>query len=125
MLGGGFAMFFDTGLFEVVFFLMFSLIFLLFLVTLFRSAKEWHRNNQSPRLEVEATIVTKRSQVSIHGGGVNHHAASSTSYHVTFQVASGDRMELSVPGREYGMLVEGDRGILSFQGTRYLSFTRK
>ena len=33
-------------------------------------------------------------------------------------------MELSVSGSEYGMLVEGDRGGLSFQGTRYLSFER-
>ena len=31
-----------------------------------------------------------------------------TSYYVTFQVESGDRMELSVSGREYGMLAEGD-----------------
>jgi hypothetical protein len=43
---------------------------------------------------------------------------------VTFQVDSGDRMELSVSGSEYGMLVDGDRGKLSFQGTRYLSFER-
>lgn len=27
-------------------------------------------------------------------------------------------------GREYGMLAEGDRGILHFQGTRYLGFDR-
>lgn len=47
-----------------------------------------------------------------------------TTYYVTFQVDSGDRMELSVSGSEYGMLVDGDRGKLSFQGTRYLSFER-
>ena len=38
---------------------------------------------------------------------------------------SGDRMELSVTGREYGMLSEGDAGRLSFQGTRYLGFERQ
>ena len=37
---------------------------------------------------------------------------------------SGDRMELRVSGREYGLLAEGDRGQLTFQGTRYLSFVR-
>jgi hypothetical protein len=46
-------------------------------------------------------------------------------YFVTFQVESGDRMELVVNGSEYGMLAEGDFGELIFQGTRYLSFTRK
>lgn len=45
--------------------------------------------------------------------------------HFTFEVASGDRMELEVSGNEYGMLVEGDQGNLSFQGMRYLEFERK
>ena len=48
---------------------------------------------------------------------------TSTRYYVTFQVESGDRMEFSVSGREYGLLVEGDTGRLTFQGTRYLGFT--
>jgi hypothetical protein len=50
---------------------------------------------------------------------------TSTTYYVTFQVESGDRMEFHVGGEEYGFLVEGDFGDLSFQGTRYLGFVRK
>ena len=45
-------------------------------------------------------------------------------YHVTFEVESGDRMELKVSRSEYGMLVIGDSGRVSFQGTRYLGFER-
>jgi hypothetical protein len=52
------------------------------------------------------------------------HSSTSTSYYVTFEVESGDRMELHVEGHEYGLLVEGDKGDLSFQGTRYLGFVR-
>lgn len=33
-------------------------------------------------------------------------------------------MEFSVSGSEYGMLADGDKGNLSFQGSRYLSFER-
>ena len=44
--------------------------------------------------------------------------------YVTFQVESGDRIEFIVTGSEYGMLAEGDRGKLSFQGTRYFSYER-
>lgn len=33
-------------------------------------------------------------------------------------------MEFLVSGTEYGMLVEGDQGMLHFQGTRYLGFDR-
>ena len=34
-------------------------------------------------------------------------------------------MEFHVSGQQYGMLVEGDQGKLSFQGTRFLNFERQ
>lgn len=46
-------------------------------------------------------------------------------YYVTFQVESGDRREFRVTGSEYEMLSEGDKGKLTFQGTRYLGVERK
>ena len=46
-------------------------------------------------------------------------------YSVTFELDSGDRMEFSMSGSDYGMLIEGDVGTLNFQGTRYLGFERK
>ena len=49
---------------------------------------------------------------------------SHSRYFVTFEVESGDRMELKMHGSEYGLLAEGDFGRLTFQGTRYLSFER-
>ncbi|MBQ3605380.1 MAG: DUF2500 domain-containing protein, partial [Muribaculaceae bacterium] len=84
-------------------------------------------NNNSPRLSVDAKIVDKRSHTSHHHHNHNGHmhTSSSTSYYVTFEVQSGDRMELKVPRSEFGLLVEGDEGVLSFQGTRYLGFERK
>ncbi|MBX9680641.1 MAG: DUF2500 domain-containing protein [Gemmataceae bacterium] len=33
-------------------------------------------------------------------------------------------MEFWIEGEEYGLLVEGDVGVLSYQGTRYLGFQR-
>ena len=54
-----------------------------------------------------------------------HHTHTATSYFATFQVESGDRIEFLVSGMEYGMLAEGDRGALTFQGTRYLNFRRE
>ena len=47
-----------------------------------------------------------------------------TRYFATFEVESGDRMELTVPENEYGYLIEGDEGTLTFQGNLFLSFTR-
>ena len=119
--------FLDGGGFEILFFLVFFLILGAFVVQLIRGIAQWGKNNKSPRLTVDATVVSRRTNTSSHvhntGAGASH-MDYSTRYYVTFQVESGDRMEFPLSGREYGMLAEGDRGKLTFQGTRYLSFER-
>lgn len=121
-----------SGLFEIMFFIVFFLVIGTFVVTAIKGIGQWNKNNHSPRLSVDALVVSKRTDVSHHHhanagdatGAHGFHTTTSTSYYVTFQVESGDRMEFSVDGSEYGLLVEGDRGRLSFQGTRYLGFER-
>lgn len=116
------------NLFSILFPLVFLVILGMILVTFIRGMGTWHKNNQAPRLTVPVEVVAKRADVRHHthstGPDSMAHTSSSTTYYVTFQVESGDRMELSVPGGEYGLMVEGDRGMLSFQGTRFLSFFR-
>lgn len=114
------------GMFGIMFTLVFLLVMGVFVTTAVRGLRQWNRNNHSPRLTVPATVVAKRTNVSHHhhSAGV-HHTTHSTTYYVTFQVESGDRMELHMTGPEFGMLVEGDMGLLSFQGTRYLDFQRQ
>ena len=105
---------------QVIMLLVFVLVLGSIIVTLIRGVGEWNKNNQSPKLTVPATVVAKRSDV--HRGIETMHTF--TSYYVTFQVESGDRMEFEVSDMEYGMLAEGDWGMLTFQGTRYLNFQR-
>ncbi len=97
------------------------------MVTIFKSLKQWKKNEQSPRLSVPAVIKTKRTDVSGHTHHHNNHPTHSTStyYYVTFEFESGDRLELPVSGADYGQLVEDDVGVLTFQGTRYLEFKRE
>ncbi len=123
---------FETGftIFQIMFTLVFVLVIGMFIVIAVKGISQWNKNNHSPRLTVPATIVAKRTNVSHHhhhnhGGTGMHHTTHSTTYYVTFQVDSGDRMELLVAGHEFGMLIEGDRGMLTFQGTRYLGFERR
>ena len=115
-------------LFPIMFFLIFGVIVAVILITVVRGLSQWHSNNQSPVLTVEAEVVAKRADVSHnshHDANGMDHYSTSTTYYATFQVESGDRIELHVPDREYGMLVEGDRGRLTFQGTRYQGFERQ
>ena len=111
------------GLMFSIPFLMFTVVFIVILVKIIG---QWHNNNQSPRLTVEATVVAKRGHTTHHHDAGNlSHSHSSTTYYVTFQFESGDRLELHVPHSQFGYLVEGDRGELTFQGTRFLGFERK
>lgn len=128
----GFGFDFGFGLFGVMFAAVFLLVISVFIVAFVKGISQWNKNNHSPRLTVPATVVSKRADVSHHRhanagdatGAHGYHTSTSTSYYVTFQVESGDRMELHMSGSEYGLLIEGDRGNLTFQGTRYLGFER-
>jgi hypothetical protein len=113
--GGNFMFEFAPIFIGTIFVIVISVI----LFTFIKSVTQWNKNNHSPKLNVNAKVVAKRT--SVHGGG-EHRAY--TDYFVTFEVESGDRIEFKVSDTEYGMLVEGDNGELAFQGTRYLSFTR-
>lgn len=110
---------------------LFTSIFLIvigtFAVTAVRGIIQWVKNNQSPRLTVPATVLAKRSHVSRHrhaGANGIRHTSTYTSYYVTFQMENGERMEFRMSGQQFGVLIEGDTGNLSFQGTRYLGFER-
>lgn len=118
---------FDFGGFEVMFTIIFILVIGVFIVTFIKGIGQWYRNNQSPRLSVEARVVTKRMETSMHHDMIDDHVHTHTSsyYYVTFEVKSHDRLEFAINGREYGMLAEGDIGELTFQGTRYIEFVRK
>ena len=108
------------SLFGVVFILVFLAILGFILYAIIHGIMSWNRNNHSPVMTMRARVVTKRISVS----GSSSDSATNTTYFVTFQADSGDRYEFRVKGTEYGHLTEGDAGGLTFQGTRYLGFTR-
>ena len=113
--------FFINGGFGMIFFLLFALVIGVFILTAIRGISQWNKNNHSPRLNVSARVVAKRTEVSHHqhpnngdmSGSHGYSTTSSTSYYVTFEVDSGDRIEFSMSGSEYGMLIEGDAGTLN------------
>jgi hypothetical protein len=96
------------------------IIFSAIIFSLVKSISTWNLNNNSPKLTVPAEVVTKRTETS----GGSGDSTASTWYYATFQVESGDRIELALNGSQYGMLADGDLGMLTFQGTRYRGFER-
>lgn len=112
--------------------IIFIIVIASFIVMIVKGIGTWNKNNNSPKLVVDDTVISKRTKVSNSNhanagditGAHGYSSSSSTSYYITFEVESGDRMEFSVSGSDYGMLAQGDYGKLSFQGTRYLGFAR-
>ena len=81
----------------------------------------WSADNNSPIETFDAVVVAKRTEVS--GGGNN--TMASTRYFVTFELESGERVELRAKADQYGLTAEGDRGVLTRQGSRFLDFVRE
>lgn len=114
-------------MFETFFYLIFGAITVIIIFSLVKGVSQWNYNNNQPVLTVTSRVVSKRNEVSHRHDSTNgdfHTSSSSTTYYVTFEVESGDRLEFRVDGREYGQLAEGDQGMLKFQGTRYYGYER-
>lgn len=112
---------FSSGFFILLTFVLLLILSMLLFVVI-RSVFHWNTKTHSRRLTVTATVVAKRMDVfyrSTESGKI-----SSSSYYTTFQVESGDQIELSMSDEEYALLANGDYGNLRFQGMHYLGFER-
>ncbi|WP_339315597.1 DUF2500 domain-containing protein [Paenibacillus sp. FSL R10-2734] len=85
-----------------------------------RSVRNSMRNKARPLKKATCTAVTKRIEVSGESGD----ASTRTRYFVTFEFDEGNSLELHVMDQEYSLIVEGDRGELSYQGARFKGFDR-
>ena len=105
----------------IMFFLVFLFTLAMMVFTVVRTMSEKKQNDREPMLTVPAVVAAKRTDFYRYRGT----SGGSTVYFVTFQVQSGDRLELTLSGREFGLLREGDRGSLIFRGKEFLDFTRE
>ncbi|MED1780538.1 DUF2500 domain-containing protein [Brevibacillus fortis] len=113
---------FSSGFGPPWWFLVIAGIIVLFILgAIINGIRIWMSNNASPILTQPAKIISKRTSTS--GGG--NDTSVSTYYYLTFELSNGERLEFHVKGSEYGLLVEGDTGILTYQGTRYKEFSRR
>ena len=111
-----------TPLFLILITLMFLAVLgaIVLVVIVAKGAQARQADRLAPRLRVEAMVVDKRTEIS---GTAD--ARSFQRYFVTFQFPDGNRAELSVTGPESGLLTPGDRGVLEWQGTRFVGFARQ
>ena len=76
---------------------------------------------KKPVYNMAAEVKGKRMLVE---ADPEHPGASRTRYFVTFHRRDGNRIEMEVPGEDYGLAAEGDEGILVWQGADFVVFKR-
>jgi hypothetical protein len=91
-----------------------------YLLAVVRVARRRAADRSSPPRQAEAKVLDKRTHVT--GGG---NSPVEQEYFVSFQLATGERLELRVPGSVSGVLMPGDEGALEWKGSRYLGFARE
>ena len=81
-------------------------------------------NRFSPQKTYHAVVIGKREELSSIYPVFGYRQYIDTEYYVTFEFRTGDRREYVVDGGDYGLLREGDEGVLTLQGTWFCAFER-
>ena len=79
------------------------------------------KQGEQPVYNIQAVVKGKRTLVE---ADADNPAVPKTTYFVTFHKRDGNRVEMQVPGEDYGLAAEGDEGILVYQGNEFIVFKR-
>jgi len=111
-----------------LFFTIPMIIVIMFLFIIISIIYNFIKNSSAPILSEKVKVVAKRFDVShsYHAELENTtHFTSSTTYYITFENEAGQRFELMVGPNDYGLIVEGDEGIVTYQGEWFKKFERR
>lgn len=86
----------------------------------FNKAVQRH-NKKQPIISMQSTIVSKNLRT-LHNK-IGRKTETNINY-VTFELNNDERMAIIVPDYEYNLMVEGDTGSLTFQGSNFIRFER-
>ena len=88
-----------------------------------RKVKEM-RGELNGMTTVNATVVYKRRDVrrDINAAPYDERYSNTHFYYVTFEEKSGNKLELLVSGDVYDSVRRGEKGVLSYQGLRFVDF---
>lgn len=116
-----------------ILFIIFILLFLfsslsfgaVFVFIIIYMVKQKEKNDNAPRVTLEARVVDKRTVSHRHHNHHNHVSHRHYYHYVAFEFADGQRTELRVSQSEFVSLSVADEGVLTLQGTRFISFEKK
>ena len=112
--------------------IMLVLIIAIFTAIFFRCIFEWTINKCSAMESVDAFVVAKQQgmiqqQIPNAGDATGGHGFTLQEqpwYKITFRMTDSTEKEFNVDNQSFRVLKEGEKGILTYQGTRYLGFKK-
>lgn len=112
--------------------IMLVLIISIFTAIFFRCIFEWTINKCSAMESVDAFVVAKQQgmiqqQIPNAGDATGGHGFTLQEqpwYKITFRMTDSTEKEFNVDDQSFRELKEGEKGILTYQGTRYLGFKK-
>lgn len=100
--------------------LVFTLVAGTFIYVIFKGLSTWISNNAADLAQERCKVVDKRTEV----WGGSGDSSANTNYYITFEFDNRTRKELPVSAKHFGVIVIGDLGELTYQGTRFKEFKR-
>ena len=80
------------------------------------------KQGRNPIYNIQAEVKGKRTHIE---ADPENPTIPKTRYYVTFHKRDGNRVEMEVPGEDYGLAAEGDEGILVYsKGDKFIVFKR-
>ena len=80
------------------------------------------KQGRKPVYNIQATVKGKRTLVE---ADPENPTIPKTRYFLTFHKRDGNRVDMEVPGEDYGLAAEGDEGILVYsKGDEFIVFKR-
>lgn len=139
---GGFGMFGMMGIGMTIFIILFFIVFFAIIgAIVWRAVGVGRAKAQqaaAPEVQAQGRVVDKRVETLSPGHTGDAELGSPNVvrvpmgdgsawqlHKITFEQASGERFELSVPPEQYGLIVEGDTGTVTMKGGDLLSFSRE
>lgn len=80
------------------------------------------KQGRKPVYNIQATVKGKRTLIEANP---ENPGVPKTRYFLTFHKRDGNRVEMEVPGEDYGLAAEGDEGVLVYEkGDAFIVFKR-
>lgn len=101
---------------------MLAILLLMLVAKLTGKVNVEEREGRKPIYNIQAEVKGKRTLVE---ADPENPALPRTRYFVTFHKRDGNRVEMEVPGEDYGLAAEGDEGVLVYsKGDEFIVFKR-